>query len=759
MGTNQHRNWLLTIAQVNFPFILWGTLIVVILAASMTYFFRPIYWARTTLVLDSDLDQVLKNVDTAYPAMTNSKYIRYEYFATHSLNMMRVPQIAQQVASQWDIRGASGEPLQPESLIEPGMMRLVFGNDGQGIKLQWITDTQQFAIIGYARDPERAVDYSKEYAEAFIEHNSGQLQAVMLPLLERLRKMREDINGDIEDMDREVIQIKLDHHISDPATEHSGLITKIQTIMGSIDQLEMEEKAYKAKIDHLTREDKNFEKLQKVESVISLNPMVTNLRTEIENLTRAMVASSVDFTPEHPDYIAAEKKLKSAKESLKKEAEKAFSQEVSRQSSMHDTVLTQLLTLTLSHIIFEHSLESYKSMLDKYYDRQNEIVMVQSAIDNFVARKQSLVSIMGDVDKSAYTLQSVISGVTPIFRVLSPATTNLRNPAYYKYFPQKKAIVIWSALIAFCVLTFVIVAKELHANVLYNEWQLSSIAGTVSCAEIPQLDVKRGITGSMEQVICCNIHNVCRSAKDSRILRITSWTRSEGKATVARALAWYYQRLGGSVIVIDGDVPCRSLSRAYGLGDHLGLMDYIEGQRAARDEKLAEKIVVCREEQYSPADECGSAAAPAADRKEIDPRASYHRTLPAMPLIPTGNSFSSNGNGYKPAYLTQLFTILAARYERIIFVDSPITEDYLLLADSLPSHDVVMVVESGKHSVYDPEHALEMSRSAADSAALKGIIVNKAPHAINVFTIGGLFQFALHIFSRPLHIIRKALPK
>jgi hypothetical protein len=171
--------------------------------------------------LDSDLTQVLKNVDTAYPSVTNVNYIRYEYFATHSANLMRVPQIAQKLASKWDIRNDSGERLPPESLVEPGKMKLIFSNAGQGVKIEWITDSQLFNVIGFAQDPERAVAYSKDYAEAFMEENVEQLRVVMTPLAERFRKLREDIYSEMDSLDAQASKIKMEYHVADPSTENS----------------------------------------------------------------------------------------------------------------------------------------------------------------------------------------------------------------------------------------------------------------------------------------------------------------------------------------------------------------------------------------------------------------------------------------------------------------------------------------------------------------------------------------------------------
>ena len=47
-------------------------------------------------------------------------------------------------------------------------MRLVWSNDGQGVRVEWISDTQTFAITGYSKEPDGAVMLSRNVHTLFL---------------------------------------------------------------------------------------------------------------------------------------------------------------------------------------------------------------------------------------------------------------------------------------------------------------------------------------------------------------------------------------------------------------------------------------------------------------------------------------------------------------------------------------------------------------------------------------------------------------
>ena len=204
MNPAKHRNWLLTILQLRAPLIVLALFVVVLIVAALTLVFTPIYSAGTVLVMDNEMSRVLGGLNTSIPVTSVTDFIRFEFYPFHSVQLMRMPQLAEKVIKKHELRGRSGHELYPEYFVEPNLFDLIFKNRGQGISVQWIADTQTFMISGYSRDPDMAVTLSKEYSDAFLEDNANQFRGTALKLLERINIQMQDLSVNIGEVDQEL---------------------------------------------------------------------------------------------------------------------------------------------------------------------------------------------------------------------------------------------------------------------------------------------------------------------------------------------------------------------------------------------------------------------------------------------------------------------------------------------------------------------------------------------------------------------------
>jgi MinD-like ATPase involved in chromosome partitioning or flagellar assembly len=229
----------------------------------------------------------------------------------------------------------------------------------------------------------------------------------------------------------------------------------------------------------------------------------------------------------------------------------------------------------------------------------------------------------------------------------------------------------------------------LYANKLYRGWQLSALNYPVHYADVPMMTVSSvKQMREFDAAVCKCIHKICLSTNDVQIVRVASGAKGEGKASIARALASYHQKMGKTVLLIDGDLTNRSSTNGFGFKDHPGLTDYLAGSKEIRD------IIV------------------------DDP--TYH-----IAFVPAGTRVNPDLKTLNLKPLKELFTGLANDYEKIIFIDEPSGSDHLLISDLLPQHGDIMVVGSGEHSIYEIDHFAEMYEFMKDKSTLKGIVVNK----------------------------------
>ena len=722
MHYTNHRNWLLTILQIRLPFILWGSFVLIFVVGTLTFCFRPIYSVKTIVTLDADLSKVLRNINTSYPSIAQSDLIRTEYFATHAVSLMRVPQLAGSLVEKWNIRDSWGDKLFPEYFIEPSLFRLLFYNNGQGIKVKWLSDTQQFGISGYSKDPNRAVDYSRDYTEAFLKENSEQFRDTLLKLEERIDSQRKSANIQIEVSDLKIQQILSQNKTGDVETEIKGLTSKILDIKKTLDDSQIREKTYQRRRDFLSQEARKYEELIEYEKVMQTNPQIKTLKDEIQSLTGALISASIDYTREHPAYIAIEKKLDNAKESLKKEVQTILFTQTKRRSIHFEALLESLSDADLTHLEYQTKIECYKSIMEQLNNRLDNLVAAHLKINNLISEIKNLNTMLSSGDEIRQNIEGLLNRPLPFFRVVSHARIYKENLKYYKYFPKRKLILPLSLIASLFAFSFLVIAKELYDNTLYRAWQLSALKSHIDYVDVPDMaDLTKNQRG-LEALICKHIQEICLATKDSQLIRLSSGIKGEGKATIARALAWYFQKTGKSVLLVDADIAYHSLSHALDLDDRPGLTEYLYARKEISD------IIV----------------------KDHDS---------GIAIIPIGSQPVLDLDPPLPTRLETLISRLSSDYEKIIFLDVPSNENILMLADNLPSHDVITVLRSGKHSIYEVEHMAKLQEMTGGQAVLKGIVINRTPFMADIFKQGGHLRLVTYLVIEPFRRLRREAPK
>lgn len=679
--SDHHKNWLFTIAQMKLPLVVVGAGAIALIVTLITLLFNPIYEAKTIIALNNDLHKIIKSNDISFPSTTAADYIRYEFFATHSVTLMHAPQLADQFVKRFNIKNSSGDLMFPEYLIKPSIYRLLSTNNGQGIKAQWISDTQQFIISGYSKNPDTAVAYSKNYTEVFLKENANNTNNTLKTILERLDNQISEIRTQYYAIDTQIKNVKKRYRVSDVDVETQSLMSKIYTIKSNIDTAHLDEKAYKLRIDQFFRKPKDREVLKKYKVTMDSNPTITTLKSKMAELSRTLAQYSVELTKEHPLYKVTEKSLNSTREALEKEAKESF--------YLYTDVLTDMLKYDMNHTIYRCQVDYYNTLLKAAEDRQEELSSAQLELAKLTNEKTQLVSLLSTAMTNRSNISNVMKKPLSFFSIISPATIDKTNLKYYKHFPKRKQILALTFLASLCILSLLVIGRELYANKLYRGWQLSALKHPVNYTDIPMLDVSTvKQMREFDNAISRYIHKISLATNDAQIIRVTSGLRGEGKASVARSLAVYHQKMGKSVLLVDGDLTNRSSTIGFGFNNSPGLMDYIYGRKDIKDIIIHEPI--------------------------------YH-----IPFVPAGSRVNLDLEPLILKPLNDLFEVLVKEYGKIIFIDLPSENDRLLMSHMLPLHEDIMVVGSGEHSVYELDRFTGMYDYFKDKAILKGIIVNK----------------------------------
>lgn len=697
----------MTIVEIHLPFVLWGSLAIAIVLAVLMSFVEPIYRASSVLSLDSDLGKVMKNIDSAVPEMTLNDYIRSEYFAIHNQTLMRMPKIVEQFVEQYDMRGENGKRLLPERLIEPGLMDLLLKNDGRGIRVSWVSDTQQFSISGYSRNPAQAAEFANGYVQLLLKENGAQFQVAFAGLEARFTNEIAALSRTFNELGEASNRLRVEHRSYDPVTDLDKVSDKILSVQEALNTALLAENTYQVQLAALTRTAEDSARYSKYQRVMETNPQLSKIKTVIEEQAVALAAATVTYMPEHPEYQAFEKKLETAMDLYSKEAEKTLSQEVEQVPGILETVRESLLTLELTHVVHQARIKHYQGLLNEFQARTTELIDLASQLDLLEKKRTPTVTALTKSSINLAEIQSLAKSNLPFYRVVSNARVDQGDVAYFKYFPKSSLVVI-AFLACFLFLAFLVVARELHAETLYHGWQLAGTDDGPIWADVPSLASGTMKKGGWEVEVAAHARDVFAAVRGEQLVRVSATHPGSGKATVAAALATYLGNQGESVVIVDADASRRSISGMYGLASVPGLAEILDGSLA-----LSEVL------------RPGVGGTPA--------------------VVPAGRGGAA-GRADAKAF-GRMLTALGSRFTRLIVVDAPARDDRAMLAESLPPHRNVLVARSGWQSVGE---VLDAARPrSGERASLTGVVVNRIPFEADVLSFKGLCRLAWHLMAGP----------
>lgn len=716
MAVHTHKNWLLTVAQVHAPAVFWSGFGLAVLVLLATFLFRPIYSARTMVSLDADLTKVLRNVELSYPSETSADYIRYEYFATHNVSLMRLPHLADQLVRQHDLRNRSGKPLFAEYLVQPGFFRLLFANRGQGIKVKWISDTQQFSISGLAQDPDRAVALSRDYTALFLKDNAEQFRGELLDLQQRMERKTADIQERVRELDAQIMAVRKKYQTVSLSDEYESMAGKVYDNRELLNAVNLSERTYPDRMARLKAELNDAETMRIYERVMVANPHVLTLKSELLQQTEGLLAAAVEYTAEHPVYKAAEQKVKAARDALQAELEKTFQQETEKLSSRLDTVLQTILEADLEHLSYSNKVRHYTAVLDAYAARMAELSSAEVEVDRLTAVKDALNQSLAYSVQATTDLRSILDKALPFFRVVSPASVDHADLKHYKYFPKRKKMGLLAFLAGGLLAAFIVVGRELHANTLHCCWQMDYFAQPLACADVPEA---AGTPDDARVMAWIARHgqDLLAQAAEAGLVRVVGGAPDAGCTTVARALAAFLLRLGKRPVLVDGNLAGGGLSRAAAPGGP-GLTD-------------------CLRRPGAPLPPLGR-----------DP-------VTGAPLLAAGADPAADPSPPPAAGLAPVLDALRAQCDCVILADAPLDSPEHSLAAALPPHDVLLVLRSGAHSVFEVEPFVPGRAPAPRRAVLKGIVINRIPFLPDFFSPRGWWALARHCARWPLSLRRQ----
>jgi|GEM_PF-5264180 len=706
----QDRNWLITVALAHLRIIVWIGAIAAVILLAATFLFRPVYKAQAVLTLDSDFASVLRNIDIPYPAKNQSDFIRYEYFATHAVGLMCDPTIARQVIETMGLKSGR-HPLKPEKFVNPSLANILFNNSGQGVGVKWISDTQQFSIAGYSRDPDQAVSISETYANTFLNNNVRQYVATLKVIIDRTRIQLAQYDREFEGIDAAMRSLREEAGSSNPASEVELINKRVSALQTTIDERKFEESIFDIRMKHLLEKQSDFENLRLAQLVLEANPMVLQIQKDMEGFAANLAKASVDFTPEHPTRRAIENQMSTLKDRLNDTVGKTLSQEIRRTPEVLDTVLTDIVKYNIFHLTYKAALLQLETTITLENQRAEKLSGIAMKLTTLSTKKEGLITRYSVAKGCLSSLEAVESLGLPAFRMVSAPYINKDNLSFYKYFPRRLALLMKCVLgVVFFSFLFVL-GRDLYAQTIHRGWQIEDALPGVACTELsktacelppPSLQMQREILPAWKIV------------SRARLVRLRLSDEVASDLPLASAMVHLWQAQGRTALVIDGRLKHRHLTEMADLDARPGVAD------------------------------CWRGEAP------VDRLPAPCKLFPAS-LIPAGRQINGALLIPSAAIAGDFFRHAQSLADHVLYVEGLSADDRAVILEGMPEHALLVAVKSGRTT----RSSLESLAGETIPTTPWGIILCSIPLTGNLLTVEGIKQLVSDVVSPPIFFLRK----
>ncbi len=712
-----NQNWGPMIAGIYLVPAVSIALIITILLAIGSYFVNPIYEATTTLTLDNNLSEVLKGLKTPFPSTAADDFIRVEYFATNTLGVMSYPEIAQDVIDTFDLKDGSGKKISPDDLLTDNGLTLSLSDPGKGISIEWVADTQLFAVKGFARSPEEAAELSEAYTKCFLDYNRNMSNSTLDAINERLISNNKWMKEEVAKLESSIKEVRVANNVFDIDNIQSKLSSSILTIDETIVDATYAEEVYQAKREYLSSQIEKFKILEEYEKTMQINPGITSLQSTIRTLLSELREAAVEYTPSHPTYKILEEKIKVSRELLAKEAKTIAYETKEKKPLLYDELLERMIDLSSEHLFYDIYMTHLEKLKASYRERLAELVVIENQITELEEKKSNIsTSLTNNINDMSW-IRNLRGKNIPLLQVVSRTNPNIQDKKSLRSFPKRKILVVLTFSASIFLIFFYLFAREIQAETLYRSWQLSPQKNR-NIVELPDSEFSSFDNQSLAE-ICRNIHSVCVASRKSKIVRVTGAFQGSGQEAVASAIAWYLNRFGNEVVLLDGDIIRGKITKNMGLDGRIGLQELLSGNADIAD-------IVYRVD-------------------DLD-----------IKVIPVGSADLVHCDRTAIKRIYSMLEELTGENCQVVILDSPVAEDQFLLAEAFAAGHQVVTIESATVSIMDVEKVYrEMAQSGVSERSSVDVVLTNLPFSADIFSFKGLIQLAVRFVVNPFGIKRK----
>lgn len=696
-----HRNWFLIIVEKYIIPIVWLSLLVSVLLTAATFFIDPIYSVKTELCLDASLETILPNIDGT-PSINAGDFIRQEYFAINSINLMQQPEIGQQVIHAQGLTNNKGNKISANDFINPSVAALLFSNNGQGVTVKWISDTQQFSITGYGKDLDAAALLSSKYADSFLAYDKKQFKSILENLNERQKIILNTAADKRLSVEREQTTLRKEYGLADWSERLESLTASLAGAEQRIYSEELAEATDKLRREELEAQVNELKKTVHWSVSEKKSDTLMSLQNSLSDLNQQLVAAAVEYTPHHPEYIKVRKQIEAVFKQMTAAKKREYSQSTRSTSETLDSVLANLMEIREEQAVRSTTFAELNALKTHYVNELNYIGEGNSLYNNLEEKKSGLTAIIRIANQNIIEIEALIQQPFSFFRVVSSPFVDKEYINDFKYLPKRKLTLVISFVGIFFLSLFYILIRELHLETLFYAWQLRYMTDDIEAIDIVSNKNKKSLLSSVRHIF----HT---SGDTGHLFRIRRIDYASDPEIVAELGAGYYFRGGESTLLVNNYRKQPECPDCTGLHSWLTghLMEATDGIK-----KTNKGYDILCDAHWNHVDPW------VRDRQEIK----------------------------------DLFSILAGYYKNIILVDPSLNMQRRAAGDFIVPDVDILTVNGGELSTSQVIEIVEQEKQTCKGKKTVVLVINKK-ESINPFSGKGLFMLFGRFLKAPIGII------
>ncbi len=654
---------------------------VVIIGATVafTYLIPPVYETYAKLLImttpssssSSLISSTLKDFGSL--VMTGS-----DTEVNTAISMTSIRPIVQHVIDKYGLKDKWGNPMQPDTLVKPGILAYILPLPV--VTIARYSDTNLFTITCDTKNPKLSQGIANSLAEGIVEFDLNHVREEYASALSFIDDQIEKVNKDYFACLLGFKEFKEKEETVDLDTEIKTAIAKVAELYKQKEDNVIDLEQAKAKLRVLKEQVATMDSTKVLPNVMVENPTVKVQRDKIAELELQLVKATLELKEDHPDVISIKGQLEKVKKDLARELT------VYQDSNLLLSDLERELASLEVHLV------GVNADIDKYlalFKTLPEKVMAQAKLQlqltvaeniyKFLLQRKSEIGIA-----EATTLSNI--------RIVDPA---IELPLDMPTKPNKILnFAIGIVLGLFSGAGLALLFENLDTTIKSTE-DIEKIENVPFLGVIPwmkrsspHLISKRKLTDPICESYRTIRNSISFSSLDKPLRRIliTSAGPQEGKTLTAVNLSIALAREGKSVLLIDTDLRRPGVHKHFNIANTVGITNILLDEKNAKD-------------------------------------AIFNTDLEGLSVLPSGPIPPDPARLLESKKMQQLVNDLTEKYDILVLDSAPalVVDDAIFISRYMDG--VVNVVESGRSTVQAVTQMGEVLRAA--KAPLLGAILNK----------------------------------